>query len=113
MKHFTQGRRKEVMSREKKKWGNGSMNLPKITLYIKKQKILNLPQFTPYSVLLPKNSQIIYFNPIKHIALMSEPKNFSWVFDCEATDTMTYEPLDLLFITHSPCTKIQTTNGVC
>lgn len=58
-----------------------------------------------------KPTPISSSNP--NVAFICEIKHSSWIFDCGATDTMTYESFDLLSISHTPCTNIQTRNGDC
>ena len=44
---------------------------------------------------------------------MCQPSILKWIFDCGATDTMTNDLVDLIKITLTPCSKIQTANGEC
>lgn len=39
--------------------------------------------------------------------------SINWIFDCEATDTMTYDSRDLLFLGEASRSYVQTANGAC
>ena len=41
---------------------------------------------------------------------MCQPSTLKWIFDCGATNTMTNDPADLIKITPTPRSKIQTAN---
>ena len=42
---------------------------------------------------------------------MSHTSHSKWIFDCGATDTMTFDPHDLSSIHSTPRTHVQTANG--
>ena len=42
---------------------------------------------------------------------MSHSSHSKWIFDCGATDTMTFDPHDLSSIYFTPCTHVQTANS--
>ncbi|KAH6773521.1 hypothetical protein C2S51_011925 [Perilla frutescens var. frutescens] len=45
------------------------------------------------------------------VPLNNTDKNAQWIFDCGATDTMTFDKLDIVQPTHSRRTHVQTANG--
>ena len=53
------------------------------------------------------------FDPQKHGLLGKHYFSSKWIFDCGATDTMTFDPSDLLSTNKKTRTYIQTANGEC
>ncbi|XP_057529718.1 uncharacterized protein LOC130808253 [Amaranthus tricolor] len=66
------------------------------------------PNLKPISQ-IPKN----ILNPQKHGLLCKPYYSSKWIFDCGATDTMTFDPNDLLSTNKKTRTYIQTANGEC
>ena len=50
-------------------------------------------------------------NPTPKFSLISHTSHSKWIFDCGATDTMTFDPHDLSFVHSTPRTHVQTANG--
>ena len=95
----TRGREKDG-GRERKGWEFISQNTPLYREYNINPTHLPGPHTTPIPIL----------NHPKGLFCEKE-NNFTWIFDCGATDTMTYDPSDLISQTHTPRHKIQTANG--
>ena len=81
---------------------------------------------TLYKPLNPHNNPRPIYNKTHHFpqiknphvthkfGLMCKPPFSSqWIFDCGATDTMTFDPCDLLSTNPKTRTYIQTANGKC
>lgn len=53
------------------------------------------------------------FQDFKNIGLLSHKTHPKWIFDCGATNSMTFDPRDLLSIQIISRTHIQSSNGEC
>ena len=100
--------------------GNTPNSYPNPPIY--NHKNLNLPSqpfssnsyrpSKPFSPILnpkPKTSSGPHHTNSK--SLLSHKTNSQWIFDCEATDTMTFDPSDFLSTHPTNRTHIQTANG--
>uniref|UniRef100_A0A3Q7F038 GAG-pre-integrase domain-containing protein n=1 Tax=Solanum lycopersicum TaxID=4081 RepID=A0A3Q7F038_SOLLC len=78
----------------------------------RKQEALEKSDPLPLVNQKPKKSEAQLYKKPKEkqsVGLMCNKSN--WIFDCGATDTMSYDPSDFLSFTSTTRTKIQTANG--
>ena len=80
------------------------------------------PENSKKNSVSPNNSDILFFQPnipcrnsFKALAFASsytvEPKENQWIFDCGATDTISFDPKDFLQISAPTKTYVQTAGG--
>ena len=64
-------------------------------------------------VLNTKPTNVSGLHHLISTSLLSHKPHSQWIFDCGATDTMTFDPCDFLSTHPTNQTHIQTTNGEC
>ena len=95
--------------------GNGYF-LPHSLIYTPHQTLSHTPKIQPHiqpKHFSPNTKPTNIFNPHKKIptSLLSHKINSQWIFDCRATDTMTFDFRDLLSTHPINRTYIHTANG--
>ena len=110
--------------------GEGHGNLPNQIIYTTSTQTLphtiqTQSHIKPGGILKTKPHLFLSFDPNKKpinisnpnhkipTSLFSHKTNSQWIFYCGATDTMTFDPCDLLPTHSTNRTHIQTVNGEC